>query len=482
MTNYGYTLDVAAFQPQAVYYDFWSKWKARGVKGGIVKLTESTWYVNEYAAGQIAAIKHEGLAVSGYHFSRFRGNSYQAVQEANFAIARARQVGLPQGAPLILDYEEKLGYRASNTQAAIAFLKCVKAAGYRPVFYSYSGMASLWDFEAIHAATGAVMWIAAYPTLAGVTSPAMGYFPGISNFICAWQFTDNFFGEHIDGSIDLTGVFTGMAEQKITSGGHLDSVAFTGVNGDQVKIDGWFGSDKAQGKDNAFIILVSDGGEYGRAKINLADRPDVAKAYPDIPNGGHTGFSAALPYSPKLAGRKCSVIFRYSSDPDGNKDYVDYTVPYTFNKSEAHLDSINTIVYSNKLRLSGWFASDLSIGHDNRFLILLNPQTKQEYQRVNIAVTQREDVENGRPGIYGTLNSGFSADFNYGPELVGKPLQLVMRYSDATNGEGHCVDYWCEPFNGPAMPVVDGKSETSVMVHDFSANQVKDGLIELKFK
>lgn len=47
MTNYGYTLDVAAFQPQAVYYDFWSKWKARGVKGGIVKLTESTWYVND---------------------------------------------------------------------------------------------------------------------------------------------------------------------------------------------------------------------------------------------------------------------------------------------------------------------------------------------------------------------------------------------------------------------------------------------------
>lgn len=95
MTNYGYTLDVAAFQPQAVYYDFWSKWKARGVKGGIVKLTESTWYVNEYAAGQVAAIKHEGLAVSGYHFSRFRGNSYQAVQEANSAITSGSVTSSP---------------------------------------------------------------------------------------------------------------------------------------------------------------------------------------------------------------------------------------------------------------------------------------------------------------------------------------------------------------------------------------------------
>ena len=192
MTNYGYVLDVSAFQPQACYFGFWSKWKARGVKGGIVKLSEGTGWTNGYGAAQIAAIKHEGLMASGYHFSRFRGNTYQAVQEANLAITCARQMGLPQGAPLVLDYEERLGYRASNTQAAIAFLKCVKAAGYLPVFYSYSGMATLWDFEAIHTATGAVMWIAAYPTLAGVTSPNMGYFPGISNFICAWQFTDNF--------------------------------------------------------------------------------------------------------------------------------------------------------------------------------------------------------------------------------------------------------------------------------------------------
>ena len=482
MTNYGYVLDVSAFQPQAAYYNFWPKWKARGVKGGIVKLSEGTGWTNGYGAGQIAAIKHEGLMASGYHFSRFRGNTYQAVSEANLAIACARQMGLPQGAPLVLDYEERLGYRASNTQAAIAFLKCIKAAGYVPVFYSYSGMASLWDFEAIHTATGAVMWIAAYPTLAAVTAPYMSYFPGISNFIGAWQFTDNFFGEHIDGSIDLTGVFTGMAEQKVTSGGHLDGVAFTGVNGNQIKIDGWFGSDKAQGKGNAFVILTNENGECGRAKVNLTERPDVAKAYPDIPNGGHTGFSATLPYGDQLAGHKCNIIFRYSSDPDGNKDYVDYTASYTFDKSEAHLDSINTVVYSNKLRLSGWFASDLSIGHDNRFMILLDPKTKQEYQRINVSVTQREDVENSCPEIYGTLNSGFSADFNYSPDLVGKPLQLVMRYSDATNGEGHCVDYWCAPFDGPAMPVVDGKSETTVMVHDFSANQVKDGLIELKFK
>lgn len=38
------------------------------------------------------------------------------------------------------------------------------------------------------------------------------------------------------------------------------------------------------------------------------------------------------------------------------------------------------------------------------------------------------------------------------------------------------------PFNGPAMPVIDGTTETEVLVHSFNANEIKDGLIALKFK
>ena len=476
-----YVLDVSGYQPQAQYYSFWQAWKSRGVHGAIVKLTESTYYRNPYGAGQIAAAKHEGMQVSGYHFSRFRGNSQLAVSEANYAIATANSMGLPHGSVLVLDYEEKLGYRSSNTQAAIAFLNTVKSAGFTPVFYSYSGMATLWDFEEIHRQTGAMLWIAAYPTMAGVTYPNYNYFPGISNFIGAWQFSDNFYGEHIDASVDLTGVFTQMTQQKITSGGHLDSVSFDG-NG--MKVSGWFASDKVQGKQYPYIILTTENSkELSRINVVTHDRPDVAKTFPDIPGGGKSGFEAVFPYTSEMVGKKLHVIFRYTDDVSGNGNYTDYTSIIDLTKSAANLDSINTVVYKNKLRVSGWFATDYSLDNAYPFLILYDVDKKQEVQRIQASQGKRPDVQKAYPDIYGAIDAGFAGEFNYDASLVRRKLQVIARYSnDEKGGEGQHVDYWFDPFNGPAMPVIDGKTETEILVHSFNAEEVKDGLISLKFK
>lgn len=476
-----YVLDVSAFQPNATYYDFWQKWKARGVRGAIVKLTESTNWRNTYGAGQIAAAKHEGMQVSGYHFSRFRGNTSLAVAEANYAIATANSMGLPHGSVLVLDYEEKLGYRSSNTQAAIAFLNTVKNAGFTPVFYSYSGMANLWDFEEIHRQTGAMLWIAAYPTMAGVTYPNYNYFPGISNYIDAWQFSDNFYGEHIDASVDLTGVFTQMTQEKITSGGHLDSVSFDG-NG--MKVSGWFASDKAQGKQYSYIILTTkEGKELTRLNVVTHNRPDVAKTFPDIPGGAKSGFEAVFPYTSEMVGKKLHVIFRYTDDVSGNGNYTDYTSIIDLTKSAANLDSINTVVYKNKLRVSGWFATDYSLDNAYPFLILYDVDKKQEVQRIQASQGKRPDVQKAYPDIYGAIDSGFTGEFDYNTGLVGRKLQVIARWSDdEQHGEGNRTDYWFDPFNGPAMPVIDGKTETEVLVHSFNAEEVKNGLISLKFK
>ena len=475
-----YVLDVSGYQPQARYYSFWQTWKSRGVHGAIVKLTESTYYRNPYGAGQIVAAKHEGMQVSGYHFSRFRGNASQAIAEANYAIATANTMGLPQGSVLVLDYEERLGYRGSNTQAAIAFLNTVKQAGFVPVFYSYSGMANLWDFEEIHRQTGAMLWIAAYPTMSGVTYPNYNYFPGISNFIGAWQFSDNFYGEHIDASVDLTGVFTTTAQQKITSGGNLDSVTFDN-NG--MQISGWFASDKAQGKQYPYIILTTEQGkELSRVNVQVHDRPDVAKTFPDIPGGSKSGFTAVFPLTNEMIGKKLHVIFRYTDDVSGNGNYTDYTSIIDLTKSAANLDSINTVVYKNKLRVSGWFATDYSLDNAYPFLILYDVDKKQEVQRIQASQGKRPDVQKAYPDIYGAIDSGFTGEFDYGANLVGRKLQVIARWSDdEQHGEGNRTDYWFDPFNGPAMPVVDGKTETSVLVHSFSAES-KGDKTQLTFK
>lgn len=472
-------IDVSAYQPQATYYSFWEKWKARGIRGAIIKLSESTYWRNQYGAGQIAAAKHIGLKVSGYHFSRFIGDGNRARLEANTAIATANTMGLEHGSALVLDYEERAGYQSANTLAAIIFCNAVKQAGFIPVFYSYSGMRDLWDYEAIYKATGAKLWIASYPTMAGVTQPDYEYFPAISTHTDAWQFSSNAWGEQIDISVDFTGVFS--MEEKVTSGGNLDSVRF---DGNKLVVNGWFAAAQAQGKPYAFAILTNEQGsqEFGRAQVNITSRPDVPKVYPDIPNGANSGFNASFDYTNQMKGQKLHLIFRYTDDPAGNGNFVDYVSLLDLTKSAANLDNVDTVVFSNKLQVSGWFASDMSLGLNYCYLILYDVANKCEIQRVKYEPIQRDDVQKTYPAIFNSNLSGFSGQFDYSSNLVGRQLQVIARFSDDEHGEGNHIDYWFEPIKGPQLPVLDGKSETEVLVHEFSASKADNDLISLKFK
>lgn len=472
-------IDVSAYQPQATYYSFWEKWKARGIRGAIIKLSESTYWRNQYGAGQIAAAKHIGLKVSGYHFSRFIGDGNRARLEANTAIATANTMGLEHGSALVLDYEERAGYQSANTLAAIIFCNAVKQAGFIPVFYSYSGMRDLWDYEAIYKATGAKLWIASYPTMAGVTQPDYEYFPAISTHTDAWQFSSNAWGEQIDISVDFTGVFT--MEEKVTSGGNLDSVRF---DGNKLVVNGWFAAAQAQGKPYAFAILTNEQGsqEFGRTQVNITSRPDVPKVYPDIPNGANSGFNANFDYTNQMKGKKLHLIFRYTDDAAGNGNFVDYVSLLDLTKSAANLDNVDTVVFSNKLQVSGWFASDMSLGLNYCYLILYDVANKCEIQRVKYEPIQRDDVQKTYPAIFNSNLSGFSGQFDYSSNLVGRQLQVIARFSDDEHGEGNHIDYWFEPIKGPQLPVLDGKSETEVLVHEFSASKVDNDLISLKFK
>ncbi|MCD7131657.1 hypothetical protein [Limosilactobacillus balticus] len=315
--------------------------------------------------------------------------------------------------------------------------------------------------------------------MAGVTQPDYEYFPAISTHTDAWQFSSNAWGEQIDISVDFTGVFT--MDEKVTSGGNLDSVRF---DGNKLIVSGWFASAQAQGKPYAFAILTNEQGsqEYGRAQVNITSRPDVPKVYPDIPNGTNSGFSASFDYSNQIKGKKLHLIFRYTDDVAGNGNFVDYVLLLDLTKSAANLDKINTVVFSDKLQVSGWFATDMSLGLNHRFLILYDVAAQHELQRIEYNPTSRGDVQQAHPDIFDSELSGFSGQFDYSSDLVGHQLQVIARFSDDEHGEGNHIDYWFEPIKGPQLPVLDGKSETEVLVHEFSASKADNDLISLKFK
>ncbi|MEG2563505.1 MAG: GH25 family lysozyme, partial [Lactococcus sp.] len=105
-------VDIASWQDWMTQSDF-NQLKAQGVKTVIVKLTESTTYINPAAKAQIQMAKNAGLTVAVYHFSHFSesGKTAQATvnntarAEANFFANVAKQYGLSTSTVMINDAE-----------------------------------------------------------------------------------------------------------------------------------------------------------------------------------------------------------------------------------------------------------------------------------------------------------------------------------------------------------------------------------------
>lgn len=183
-----------------------------------------------------------------------------------------------------------------------------------------------------------------------------------------------------------------------------------------------------------------------------------------------------------MKGKKLHLIFRYTDDATGNRNFVDYVPLLDLTKSAANLDNVDTVVFSNKLQVSGWFATDMSLGLNHRFLILYDSAAQHELQRIKYDSASRGDVQQAHPDIFDSELSGFSGQFDYSSDLVGRQLQVIARFSDDEHGEGNHIDYWFEPIKGPQLPVLDGKSENEVLVHESSVSKADNDLISLKFR
>jgi GH25 family lysozyme M1 (1,4-beta-N-acetylmuramidase) len=187
-------IDVAAFQHLNGKSINWAKVAAAGYRFAAVKVTEGDYYVNPWAASDLAAAKAAGLYVAAYHFAI--PNVSGGAEQARYALQYAQDATVGNTLPLMLDIEydpyvatdgtnECYGLSRARMRAWIgAFVSTVrKLTGQYPVIYT---TADWWDTcTGSSDAFGAdPMWVAAY----GFTRPPL---PAGWPSWTFWQYTSS---------------------------------------------------------------------------------------------------------------------------------------------------------------------------------------------------------------------------------------------------------------------------------------------------
>ena len=209
-----YGIDEASYQSENIA-------SYPGSKFAIVKTTEGLSYQNPKARNQVITAKQAGIVVGGYHYAHFSGNVNQAIQEGNFAVQVAKNMGIPLGSLYAADWETgsgnvTSGNKEDNTNAILAFMDVVVKAGYKP--FLYSGKALLEnniDTKRITDKYGDCLWVAYYKVEGRQDTADFNWFPTMDH-VAIWQFTDNWKGMGIDGNIAVKKLTFNAEEPKAT--------------------------------------------------------------------------------------------------------------------------------------------------------------------------------------------------------------------------------------------------------------------------
>lgn len=195
-----YGIDVASYQDTSVNY--------AGAKFALVKLTESTSYLNPKASDQIKSAKANGLLVAGYFYANHSGSVTRARAEAKYAVEKAKALGIPAGSYIADDFEQGSGNNTTggataNTDAILAAMQVIKDAGYKPLVYSGAFvLRNHMSVSRIVKSFGTCIWVASYKIMGRQDYADFNYFPSMDG-VAIWQFTDNYRGLGVDGNIAL---------------------------------------------------------------------------------------------------------------------------------------------------------------------------------------------------------------------------------------------------------------------------------------
>ena len=227
---------------------------------------------------------------------------------------------------------------------------------------------------------------------------------------------------------------------------NLDSVQLDSKN---LLVNGWHATNQAAGRPYHYIIIWDRnlGHEVARQKVFTLSRPDVAKVYNTVANAGNSGFSASFSLIPQFSD-SIQIISRWTDDANGNGNAVDYWfAPQRLVNdlsNQAYLDTVSA--QRGYLHVSGWHATNRSIGRPYHTIIVLNASTGKEMGRYTTSqLVTRSDVARAFPNIRTAEQSGFSANIKLAPGMGNQPIQIISRWSANADANSNYVDYWFKP-------------------------------------
>jgi hypothetical protein len=231
-----------------------------------------------------------------------------------------------------------------------------------------------------------------------------------------------------------------VSEQNI---GCLDSF---NIQARDITVGGWHAASNSGKGPHSYIFLMdaSTGKELVRKKINRVARPDVARAHPNIPGSGMSGFSTSIPITDRLLGKNIKVMSRYATEAGGNGGVSDYNyssvkkVPSQI--QGGSLDSFN--IKAREIIVSGWHATSNSGKGPYSYIFLMDADTGKELVRKKINRVARPDVARVHPNISGSGMSGFSTSIPVTDRLLGKNIKVMSRYATQAGGNGGVSDYY----------------------------------------
>lgn len=223
-------------------------------------------------------------------------------------------------------------------------------------------------------------------------------------------------------------------------GACLDTVQMTS---DGLKVAGWMASDQSLDRPYAYLIVLNNGQEISRTRLNLQARGDVARKYGQVYNSQNSGFSTLLKLDPQSVTGQLGIILRFSGKPDGNRDYVDL-LSQSFASNDGYFDNIN--VSPNSIYIRGWHASNQSADKPYQWLIFVNQDGHELYRQQVLDINNpRPDLAQNRSFIFGAGRAGFKLAFAIPQALQHHVVRVIHRLTNDPQDNGNYVDWWSGP-------------------------------------